>query len=161
MDNTVGRKWGFTILELLIVISIMALLATLAIGAAQKAKISARKKNIAATIQTLELAVGNYKANENRWPFDINSLQRDGDYYWAKGQKNAVVFGNLLKSSTRYLDGSGLMTNVKGRMTVKQALEKGIIDIPIGYLDPINPNVFKYFDVRYAPLTQVVKVMQE
>lgn len=157
--RTITRR-GFTILELLIVISIMAMLATLATGAALKAIKQSRTKRISATITALEMALMNYRAQENKWPFDIGSLEKTSDgYYWAKGQNNAAVFRAMFTSSTVYLDGSALMTNVKGRMTVKQALEKGINNIPIGYPDPENPNVFKYFNVRYAPLTDSVKVL--
>jgi hypothetical protein len=56
------------------------------------------------------------------------------------------------------LDGSGLYTAIKGRMTVKQAIEKGLTDIPIGYPDPTHPDTFKYFKVTYHSLTDQIEI---
>jgi len=158
--NTDLTRRGFTILELLIVISIMALLATLATGAALKAMANGRKKKVDAMITALETGLSNYRARENKWPFELNGkLENDGCYWW-RDKDNAYVFKDMLSSSTVYLDSSALLTSVKGRMSVRQALEKGVTSIPIGYPDPDNPNSFKYFNVRYAPLTDTVKVMK-
>jgi len=157
--NTGITRHGFTILELLIVVSIMALLATLATGAALKAIGNGRKKRIEATIAVLEAGLSNYRARENKWPFTLDNKPESDGYYWWREKNNAYVFKDMLSSSTVYLDSSALLTAVQGRMTVKQALEKGVSSVPIGYPDPDNPNTFKYFNVRYAPLTDTVKVL--
>ena len=162
--NTTMTRRGFTILELLIVISIMAILATLATGAALKAIKISRTKRIDATITTLEMALMNYRAQENGWPFslDATGIEQEDGYYWAKGKNNAVVFEKLFTSKTVYLDSSALMTAVNGRKSVKKTREDNpsLTAIPIGYPDADNPNTFKYFTVRYSPLTDTVKVMQ-
>ena len=157
--RTVKRR-GFTIIELLVVISIIAVIATFAIGAAMKSMQQSRRKRVSATIKVLEMALMSYRAQENKWTFDLSDMQHDNnsDFYFVDGKNNAVVFKKLLSSTTKYLDGSGLYTAVNGRMTVKQALEKGLTDIPIGYPDPGDPNTFKYFTVRYYPLTDRVVV---
>lgn len=162
-ENGITRR-GFTILELLIVISIIAIIATFATGAALKSIKNSRVKRVDAMRQVLEMALVSYRAQENEWPFtlkDLNQDTGDNNIYWAKGNKNAVVFKKLLSSkSTIYFDYSGLMTAVSGRMTVKQALEKGLTDIPIGYPDPDNPGTFKYYNVEYLVLTDTVKVVK-
>jgi len=160
-EKKITRR-GFTILELLMVISIMAVIATFATGAALKSIKNSRSKRADTMRQVLEMAIINYRAQENEWPFKIADLEQDktdSNIYWAKGAKNAIVFRKLLTStSTVYLDGSGLMTAVSGRMTVKTARENGLSDIPIGYPDPDNPNTFKYYNVKYLALTDTVKV---
>jgi len=160
-DKRIMRR-GFTILELLMVISIMAVIATFATGAALKSVKNSRSKRADSMRQVLEMAIVNYRAQENEWPFRIADLEQDksdNNIYWAKGTKNAIVFKKLLTSkSTVYLDGSGLLTAIGGRMTVKTARENGLSDIPIGYPDPDNPNTFKYYNVKYLALTDTVKV---
>ncbi|MBV5332608.1 prepilin-type N-terminal cleavage/methylation domain-containing protein, partial [bacterium] len=55
-DRGMSRR-GFTIIELLVVISIMAVLATLVTGAALKAIKQGRNKRIDATCKALEIAL--------------------------------------------------------------------------------------------------------
>ena len=161
VKHTTNTKRGFTILELLIVISIMAVIATLATGAALKAVKQSRNRRIDATIVALEAALSNYRAQENQWPIEVKDSDGDG-YDKRVGMDNATVFKKLLKpgsGGTKYLDGSALLTRVKGkRLTVKQALDKGIADIAIGYPDPNDPNTFKYFTVTFNLVTDSVNV---
>ncbi len=159
-DRKQRRRYGFTIIELLVVISIIAIIATFAIGAAMKSVRQSREKRVTATIQILQMALMSYRAQENKWPFDLSDLEHDNnsDYYSAAGENNAVVFKKLLSSDTKYLDGSGLYTAINGRMTVKKARENGLTSIPIGYPDPSNQDTFKYFTVKYYPLTDRVVV---
>jgi len=162
-----AKRQGFTILELLVVISIIAVIAAMATGGAIKAIKQARYKKVGATISALEMGLQSYRAKENKWPFELSKLERDtgtGDY-WAKGKKNAVVFQKLLTSTTtKYLDTSALTTAINGRKSVKDELEangsSGDVNIPIGYADPEDTTQFKYFNVRYYPLTDRVKVLK-
>lgn len=165
-SNKLMTRRGFTLIELMMVISIMAVIATLATGAAVKSIKQSRSRRVDATIKVLEMALMNYRAQENEWPFTLGDLQHvfpkdgTGDYYSAEGEKNAVVFTKLLASkSPVYLDGSALLTAVKGRMTVKKAIENGAgFSIPIGYPDPDSPATFKYFTVKYFTSTDRVTV---
>lgn len=163
-ENRITRR-GFTILELLIVVSIIAIIATFATGAALKSVKNSRSKRADAMQQILEMAIVNYRAQENEWPFALTELEQDSsdaNVYWAKAEKNKIVFKKMLASTrTVYLDASGLLTKVNGgRMTVKKALEKGYSDIPMGYIEPANSETFTFFNVKYLALTDTVKVQR-
>lgn len=159
------RRCGFTILELLIVISIIAVVATLATGAAVKTIRKVRDKKIDTTIETLQMALQSYRTRENQWPFQLSQLEQDNKTqdYWAYSNKNYVVFQKMLSSetTTKYLDTSSLTTAIKGRMSVQEAVEKKLPQIPIGYPDPVDTSQFRYFTVRYYPLTDRIKVQRQ
>ncbi len=161
---------GFTLLELLVVISIMAIIATLAVGAATKAIKNSRNKKIDAMISALEIALQNYRAQNNEWPFEIAELSKDRNdpnSYWAHGKQNFKVFRKLYDSKagagrTIYVDASALFASVNGRtMTLRAALERNRPDAPLGYPLPNDTSKFGCFCVRYMTLTDTVKVMRE
>jgi prepilin-type N-terminal cleavage/methylation domain-containing protein len=74
------RNTGFTLVELLVVISIIAILAALLIPAAGKIMQDAAKKRAKAELEQLATAIDNYKAKlgfyppDNRNNFAVNSL---------------------------------------------------------------------------------------
>lgn len=162
---TANRR-GFTIIELLIVIAIMSVVATLATGAAMKSIKNNRLKRIAVTAQALETALVNYRALHGEWPIKFDDDGHDGknDYVDViKGKDNAEVFAPLLRdvrNKKALVDTSALLTRVNGkRMTVKQALEKsGNSDIPIGYPNPANQDEFEFFTVEFDFRTETINV---
>lgn len=169
-------RLGFTMLELLVVISIMAILATLAVGAAGKAIKTARNRRIDAMVKGLELALNNYRAKENEWPFKISDLIRDRDdagKYWACGVNNVRVFKNLYygrkgASQNPYLDASAFLTiqvrmNGVSTRSLQAVLSLGGYEdrAALGYPNPSNTSDFRYFCVSYTPLTDTVKVVRE
>ncbi len=167
MKNRATKRFGFTILELLVVISIMAVIATLATGAAVKAVKQSRNKRVEITRKTLEMALMSYRAANNEWPFQLSDLEkdpRDAGSYWAHGEENKKVFkpmyhGKAGESSTVYFDASALLTVADGkRATLQAALSKGRSDVALGYVDPENANNFYYYCVQFKPLTDTVKV---
>jgi len=62
------RRFGFTIVELLVVISLMAMMATMGTGAIIKAVENTRTKRIAAVRDALEAALISYRALNGAWP---------------------------------------------------------------------------------------------
>ncbi|HRR34605.1 MAG TPA: type II secretion system protein [Kiritimatiellia bacterium] len=66
-----AQRRGFTIVELLVVISIMAVLATLATGAAIKSIRQSRNKRVEMTAKSLEAALMGYRALKGGWPEDV------------------------------------------------------------------------------------------
>jgi prepilin-type N-terminal cleavage/methylation domain-containing protein len=72
-----AQRRGFTIVELLVVISIMAVLATLATGAALKSIKQSRSKRVDMTAKSLEAALMNYRALKGEWPYAFNPSTMD------------------------------------------------------------------------------------
>jgi prepilin-type N-terminal cleavage/methylation domain len=171
-----ARRFGFTIVELLVVISIIAVIATLATGAAVKSVIQMRTQRINVTAKLLATALETYKNLHAEWPFDVDPSNADDPkrpvhltFLDGKGSwpSNARVFSKVfddVKNNRAHVDTSVILTQVpgRGRMTVKEALEKSVSgDIPVGYPDPNNTSVFKYFKVQYNFLTDSVTVTKD
>ena len=166
---------GFTILELLVVISIMAVIATLVTGAAIKAIKQSRNKRVEATRKAREMALVNYRAQENEWPFktddgggDLEKDTQDVDArLWAHGADNLRVFKKLYENAgiagkTVYIDASAVMVEAGGRrMTLKAALDSGRSDARLGFPSPDDQSKFAYYCVCYNPATQSVSVHRQ
>lgn len=175
MNKRLKRKLGFTILELLVVVSIMAVIATLATGAALKSIMQSRNKRVDTTIRVLEMALTNFRAQENRWPDAFSTAQGSDGTLWKHAEDNKLVFKDLYEGGKSknivYLDYSSLLAIVDGRrMTLQDALfgnkSKRIsahdpATISLGYALPSNPNVFCCFCVEYKPITDSVKVHRQ
>ena len=72
------RRDGFTLLELLVVIGLIALLMVLLLPAIMKSKENGKKQRIAANARALETAINAYKSRYHKWPGTDNDL--DGGY---------------------------------------------------------------------------------
>lgn len=164
-------RCGFTIMEMMVVVAVMAIIASLVTGAAVKAIKSSRYKRIQATKVVLQAAIENYHAQEGEWPFDLHQMYQSTkkkSLYYAYDQThprinvdNSVVFNKMLSSTTPYLDGSALLARVNGRrMTVQQALanHESKSEICIGYPNPANTKQFFLYAVRYNSDTDSVNV---
>jgi len=158
-------RGGFTMVELMVVVAVIAVVASLVTGAAMKSIKQSREKRVDATIQGLQMALMNYRARENKWPnvFLSQTVSSDGSI-WFHGVDNQKVFKELINGgsdgATRYLDGASLLVSVNGqRMTLLQALQKSkSSEKSIGYPWPQNQNIFGCFCVEYNPLTDSVKI---
>ncbi|MFA7172821.1 MAG: type II secretion system protein [Kiritimatiellia bacterium] len=165
--NRKNAKKGFTIVEMLVVVAVMAIIATLATGAVMKSMRTMRDKRADAMVSGLQMALNNYRAQQNKWPFDhAKDMKKVGNsqtLYRAEGENNAAVFTEMFKSTgsskSSYIDPSAMLTRVNGaRMSVKKALEQGKTDLPLGYPAPENTSEFKFFTVEYNLETDSVKV---
>lgn len=172
-------KRGFTILELLVVISIIAIVATLAIGAAMKSMRSGRKKRVETMVKVLEIALQNYRTQNNEWPFTVgrevqtynaNSSGQNNDYvkdnlYVCHGKSNADIFTKLYEktgNNSTYLDPSAFFVLYNGgRVMLKDVPEGSRKNLPIGYPDPDNPDKFRYFCVQYNRQLDRVTILTE
>lgn len=154
-------KKGFTLVELMLVMVVMAVIATLATGAAMKSIKQAKEKKIDSTCVALKMALVNYRAEEQSWPV---SLDPSGSSTTVTFQENnARVFAPLLEDRKKaYLDSSALLTKVAGEgvLPLRVAMDKfpGKSDFPIGYPDPSNGNIFKYFKVTFSLTLDTVNV---
>ena len=172
-----NRRKGFTLVELLLVISVMALLATLTIGGVLKATKSARKKRVDAMCKSLTIALTSYKAQVGRWPVQLdpgtingaNFLSADSQPYdkykaFFTGEENKLAFEDLIpkkgQKKAYYLSPSEFLTKPKGYgvMPLSKAIDKGLSSVPLGYADPEDQSQFRYFKVEFNLWTDSVTV---
>lgn len=172
MTNKSARR-GFTIVELLVVISIMAVVATLSTGAVLKSVRQSRIKRVDMTAKSLESAVMSYRALNGEWPYKFDKPDRFDNYeqkqladfaevQTLEGKDNAKVFKKVfeeVKNGRALLDTSSILTRVSGgRMTVREAIARGEEDIPVGYPKPDDQKQFVFFKVTYNFQTDMVTV---
>lgn len=147
-------------IELMLVMVVMAIIASLATGAAIKAMRQAQEKRILSTCEALRSALTNYRAKESRWPVPLDP--GDGETVSFRDD-NSRVFAPLLEDSTKvYLDASALYTQIPGRgvLTLREALDGRASPkaCSIGYPDPSNTGRFKFFKVTFNVALDTVKV---
>ena len=107
------KKGGFTLLELLVVIVVISILATIVVGGANYTLRVAREKRMKISCKTLETAIQRYHTEYNDWPGGGEPTKgKDGKYAPVEysGAGNATVFGALRASNNKAVP----MGNPKG-----------------------------------------------
>ena len=92
------KKSGFTLLELLVVIVVISILATLVVGGANYTLRVAREKRVNLSCKTLQTAIHRYHTEYNDWPGG-KTPGSDGEVEYS-GAENSKVFGALRISNT-------------------------------------------------------------
>lgn len=123
---------AFTLMELLIVISIMALLAGLVAATAQSMNRAARGKKAVAQIAAMELGLENYKGDYGEYPEPKGDAQKDFD----GGSYN--VGGARMLYQALSGDGADAIAGADGGASNGQMGESGDGEVYIPYLDPEN-----------------------
>ena len=118
------RKNGFTLLELLVVIVIIGILATLIASGATFAVRSARQKRCELSCSVLRTAIARYHTEYNEWPGGdppTGDPDHDGDVEKTfKGAENKDVFGMLRLGSpdnrkgVQFFDETAFFTEAPG-----------------------------------------------
>ncbi len=72
------RAAGFTLIELLVVIVIIAILASLAVPVYNTVMLKVQTLKIKATMKDLQVAIGNYRTEYNRYPVDMTQFGGGG-----------------------------------------------------------------------------------
>jgi len=138
---------GFSLIELLLVIAVMGILATLLIGGVLKATTSAHIKRVHAMCRSLEIALIGFKAQEGRWTVELEPNTKDGKtlpilsandknydpQYMYKatftGKNNKDVFDDLIpkkgSKTGQYLSAAEFLTklDVGGVVSLREAID--------------------------------------
>ncbi|MBQ6925317.1 MAG: prepilin-type N-terminal cleavage/methylation domain-containing protein [Kiritimatiellae bacterium] len=119
------RKNGFTLLEILVVIVVIGILATLVAGSATFAMRSARDKRVKISCTDLQTAIYRYRAEYNEWPGGKAPKDLKDKYkrvvggIWS-GDDNKDVFSMLRADSDdnpdhiRFIDETAYFTTTSG-----------------------------------------------
>ena len=91
---------GFTIVELLVVIAVLGILATIVTNAAASAIRNGRAKRAGTMATALELAISTYYAQEGKWPDAIEKKATgnkvDDEYYIFSSEETDSIFSDVV-----------------------------------------------------------------
>ncbi len=166
------RRRGFTLIELMAVMLIIALIASITMASAKFLIHTSRKRRFEVTCLTLETALARYRHEYNVWPVDSPS----GSSFTASGENNAAVFDKLREKNNesanpkgiRFLDETTLYTSVRQgtteeRMILSTARAKSGNEsraLPLIYREPKSGDT-RYFKVTFNFDDDTVDVTKE
>ncbi len=123
MQTGLGKcnlREGFTLLEILLTMTVLAILGTIVIGGVNLVNGNARAKRNALTCEVLEVALNRYKTEYNQWPVD---REGDNETRVFDGEDNAEVFSALREENDqnfenlRFIDETTLFTTEDGDLS--------------------------------------------
>ncbi|MCA9187495.1 MAG: DUF1559 domain-containing protein [Pirellulaceae bacterium] len=130
------RVTGFTIVELLVVITIIAMLSAILLPAVNSAREAARRATCMTNIKNLAVAVNTYEARTNRFPGYRNALTVEGqpnpiDVSWVVAL--SPDFGEASIYDT-YANGSPVIGYVDALVCASDSPERGDQVPPLSYV---------------------------
>lgn len=149
---------GFTLVELLVVIGIIGILASLLLPAVQAARESARKMSCQNNVKQLGLAMHNHLDTHREFPSGVIRKKWDEQPTWSEGHWAWGVFANILP----YLERSDLHGELRLDMPLLGApptfpildVHRDLVDKPVStYLCPSDLGTV--LDQRYRPANYV------
>lgn len=184
------RKQGFTIVELLMVVAVLAILTGIITTAASSAIKQARKRRTDAAKTTLQTGIAAYYAQRNYWPPKSGALDSYSENGLSGGRQVAYlddtqydeVMYELLRASagssasSPVLDPNGLLVGSKSLshntsatgQDFRQAVAKNkrhgetvkLSQMTVGYADESSGS-FRRFVIRYNAATDSVTVLTQ
>lgn len=169
---------GFTLVEILGVILLIAMLLTIAMTAASHVIRGARIRQIVMTFPVLENAIVNYNRQYGKWP-GINPQDEDGKYvrnsstgeYYDQGfvfgnssPLNGKVIHDLLVDQNpdriKFIDETVFRVwDNNNKKLVPLALNRNLVESSwVGFLDPSDGNALKAYTITIMPLERKVRV---
>lgn len=147
------RNSGFTLVELLTVIAVLAILGTIIIGGARMMMRTARKRRFDTTKEVLHTALMRYRTEYNGWPV-ARASSADAAAKVTFKSDNYKLFDALRvcnkgtgmnPDEIRFLDETSVLTYSDGK-AVPLSSASGNTENPIGYI-PLSGKGFAYFEV--------------
>jgi prepilin-type N-terminal cleavage/methylation domain-containing protein len=150
---------GFTLVEMLAVLFLIAMLLAIAVTASQKIFRLSREKRVAMTRDVLATAVYRYRHEYKKWPIpDTTYVTGVYSYTFATNQ-NQLCFSMLRRDATanpkkvQFLDESAILVEKAGQVI---SLAAAAADCPFVYRDGGNNR--QYFSVTIDVDAETVKV---
>ena len=177
-----SRSQGFTIVEMLMVLGVIAVLLGLVTSAAMTAIRHAREKRTAASMQVIQAGIATYRSQNGEWPGPLKSYAENG---LSGGRRNYTlntseydqVLTEVVKESVNTssanprMDVTGLIVSPKSgngswgiefREAIKKQHKHGgsikLANMAFGYLD--NGGKFHRFKITYNADSDHVSVSQ-
>lgn len=170
---TRALRRGFTILELMIVISVIAILATLVTKAAQSSIKQARDKESQVMAQAIRVGIANYHAQYGKWPgviedyADSGRAPSGGSLSASEADKVVQTIISESGNGNPLIDASGLFVASQSAAGAKrghglnfgEARRRGMPlgDMAFGY-QRTQDGVFRRFRIKYDPTNDTVSV---
>jgi prepilin-type N-terminal cleavage/methylation domain-containing protein len=111
-DSGDAGRAGFSLLELIVVIGVIAILVGILFPAVSSARAKAREREATATMRALENAIMVYHADKGEWPGDVTLQSKEGTLTSTEHQRlinDYLTFPN--SGGQPYWDTKGCVTN--------------------------------------------------
>jgi len=176
IEKSKNSHFGFTIVELLMVIGIISVLITITFSAVTGSMKRARSQKASALCTLVEQGIATYYAQKGEWPVDPKDADNNSDVYTFTATEVREMVKKVVEETRKnnpMIDVSGLFVSTsngepgsRGKGTdfmtaihgSKQNAKKiKLAQMYFGYPDPSTGN-FRRFKMTYSPATDQVSV---
>lgn len=117
MNNTTKKGFaGFSLIELMVVISIIAILMTIILGVYASAKSRRNEKKVRAELKALELAIHNFYTDNSYFPADNFDPDDPGGFDPEKNSLFKSLTQGLQEGKKNYLEGAQVKNDGAGNL---------------------------------------------